>query len=323
MYINITDKKEANNKGSCSSLVNYLEKENRMHLADAPERWFGHNGTEFEPFEVRKCIDANVAKLGRQDAKFYLINISPSQKELCHLEEMFGKGGMSEALKSYAEKVMDEYACNFNRPGVNSNEDLLWFAKLEHHRYYGHNDKEVREGAKRRGELKQGDQRHIQVIVSRKDITNKVKLSPMNASRGKNMEHSKKMGQFDRTAFKRSGEMVFDKEFSFERGLKDRMDYANIQKNGTFEQRKQLDILTAGANMHEDPNGIMPKLAMEISNGLFQSAGVMLEHLGATASKFLDIMLEPVHVPLAQEPNPMSKKKKKIRAQDQSQQLSR
>ncbi|WP_113663071.1 DUF5712 family protein [Pedobacter nanyangensis] len=323
MYINITDKKEANNKGSCSSLVNYLEKENRMHLADAPELWFGHNGAEFEPFEVRKGIDANVAKLGRRDAKFYLINISPSQKELYHLEEMFGKNGMSEALKSYVEKVMDEYARNFNRPGINSNEDLLWFAKLEHHRHYSHNDREVKEGARKKGELKLGDQRHIQIIVSRKDIANKVKLSPMNASRGKNVEHSKKMGQFDRTAFKRCGEMVFDWEFEFERGLKDRMDYANIQKNGTIEQRKQLDILTAGANMHEDPKGIIPKLAVEISNGLFQSAGLMLEHVGTTAPRFLDIMLEPVHMPIAQEPNPMFKKKKKTNEKDQSQQLSR
>lgn len=323
MYINITDKKEANNKGSCSSLVNYLEKENRMHFADAPERWFSHNSAEFEPFEVRKGIDANVAKLGRHDAKFYLINISPSQKELHHLEKMFGKNGMSEAMKRYVEKVMDEYARNFNRPGINSNEDLLWFAKLEHHRYYSHNNREVKDGARKMGELKFGDQRHIQIIVSRKDIANKVKLSPMNASRGKNVEHSKKMGQFDRTAFKRCGEMVFDREFEFERGLKDMMDYSNIQKNGTIEQRKQLDILTAGANMQEDPNRIIPKLAMEISNGLFQSTGVMLEHAGTTASKFLDIMLEPVYVPIAQQPNPMYKKKKKSSEQNQSQRLGR
>jgi hypothetical protein len=43
---------------------------------------------------------------------------------------------------------------------------------------------------------------HVQVIVSRKDITDSIRLSPLNNSRGKNVEHSLKVGQFDRVAFK-------------------------------------------------------------------------------------------------------------------------
>ena len=74
---------------------------------------------------------------------------------------------------------------------------------------------------------------HIQIIVSRKDISNTIKLSPQNTSKGKNKEHSQKLGQIDRTAFKQSGERVFDEYFSFERGLKDTLNYANTMKNGT------------------------------------------------------------------------------------------
>lgn len=38
MYINITDSKTANNKGSSGQLVNYLEKENRLNSAQEPEK---------------------------------------------------------------------------------------------------------------------------------------------------------------------------------------------------------------------------------------------------------------------------------------------
>lgn len=82
---------------------------------------------------------------------------------------------------------------------------MLWYGKLEHFRYYKHNDPEVKNGLRKKGEAKEGEQMHIQIIVTRKDITNKIKLSPMNNSRGKNAAHSAKLGQFDRKAFKQSG----------------------------------------------------------------------------------------------------------------------
>jgi len=135
---------------------------------------------------------------------------------------------------------MDGYAENFNRPNIKGNEDLMWFGKLEHHRYYSYKDKEVKSGAVKSGEVKPGDQMHIQIIVSRKDITNSIKLSPMNTSRGKNTEHSKKLGQFDRSAFKQSGEMLFDKQFDFERKLSDTFHHANILKDGNLAQRREL-----------------------------------------------------------------------------------
>ena len=178
--------------------------------------------------------------MSKVDAKFFLVNISPSQKEITFLKEKYGEDGVKEHLKAYAVSIMDEYARNFKRPGIESGKDLLWFGKLEMHRYYSHKDPEVRQGIKKRGERKEGEQKHIQVIVSRKDITNKIKLSPMNKSKGKNTEHSKKMGQFDRSAFKSSGERLFDAQFSFDRALTETFRYANTQKKGSLEQRMAI-----------------------------------------------------------------------------------
>lgn len=294
MYINITASETGNNKGSCGVLVHYLEKENRLaEKAGEKENWFNGHGKDIKRHTVRMDIDNNVAKLGRDDSKFFLVNISPSQKEIRHLISCYGEEGAKEKLKEFAVSVMDRYAQNFNRPGIESNKDLLWFAKLENYRYYGHKDKEVTNGQKKRGERKKGPQMHVQVIVSRKDITNRIKLSPQNTSRGKNAVHSRKMGQFDRTAFKQSGESLFDEMFDFDRNLKESMEYANTMKNGTLEQRVKLisrekeqemseeysitsgadNSLRAGMEAMEQAAGI----AQEITKATFDILGGLLD----------------------------------------------
>jgi len=240
MFINITGSETGNNKGSSGKLVHYLDKENRLFNHE-PELWFNGDNAEIKSYKVKHALDNNIAKLCRDDSKFFLINISPSWKEIAFLKEEFGQDNMGEALKEFGIKVMDEYAKNFDRPGIESEKDLLWFGKLENHRYYTHKDAEVKSGDKKRGEPKPGEQMHVQIIVSRKDTTNTIKLSPMNNSRGKNLEHSKKLGQFNRAAFKESGEKVFDRYFGFDRGLKDTFRYANIQKNGSVEQKMELE----------------------------------------------------------------------------------
>lgn len=138
---------------------------------------------------------------------------------------------------------MDEYAKNFKRAGIDSNADLLWYAKLEHFRYFSHIDKEVKNGIYTKGDNKVGEQMHIQVIVSRKDNTNKIKLSPMNNSRGLNLSHSLKLGQFDRKTFKQSRESLFDEMFGFNRDLKETIEYSLIMKDGNSEQKQKMFLL--------------------------------------------------------------------------------
>ena len=236
MHINITDSESSDNKGSSGQLVHYLDKENRIANNLSQESWFNGGSFNIPSYQVKSDLDNNIAKLSKTDAKFFLINISPSKKELNHLKELYSEEDVKIKLKEYAISLMSEYAKNFKRRGIDSEKDLLWFAKLENFRYYSYKDKEVKNGTKKRGDVKLGDQMHIQMIVSRKDINNKIKLSPMNKSKGKNAVHSSKMGQFNRHAFINSGEYLFDKTFSFSRAVQDTFKYLNIQKNGTLEE---------------------------------------------------------------------------------------
>jgi hypothetical protein len=241
MYINITQNETGNNKGSSGQLVTYLEKENRVaEKLNQPEYWFNQERDNIQPYDVRYTIDNNIAKLSKDETKFFLINISPSEKEISYLKEQYGENGAKQQLKQYANQVMNDYALNFKRNNINSNKDLVYFGKLENHRYYTYKDEEVKNGHAKKGDQKPGEQMHVQIIVSRKDASNSIKLSPLNNSRGKNQAHSLKVGQFDRVAFKLATEKRFDKMFSYERELKETFKYANILKHGDYEQRLEM-----------------------------------------------------------------------------------
>lgn len=241
MYINITQNETGNNKGSSGQLVTYLEKENRIgEKLNQPEYWFNQERNNIQPYDVRYTIDNNIAKLSKDETKFFLINISPSEKEISYLKEQYGEDGAKQLLKLYANQVMNDYALNFKRNNINSNNDLVYFGKLENHRYYTYKDEEVKNGHAKKGEQKPGEQMHVQIIVSRKDASNSIKLSPLNNSRGKNQAHSLKVGQFDRVAFKQATEKRFDKMFSYERELKETFKYANTLKHGDYEQRLEM-----------------------------------------------------------------------------------
>ncbi|WP_237732392.1 DUF5712 family protein [Flavobacterium sp. UGB4466] len=293
MYINITDSETGNNKGSSGQLVNYLEKENHAALENghAKELWFNTISSEIILQEVKVRIDNNIAKLGRNDAKFYLVNISPSQKEITYLKERFGDQGAQEKLKEYAVCVMDAYARNFKRPGIQDSKNLLWYGKLERYRYYNYRDPEVEQGIVKAGELKTGEQMHVQVIVSRKDSSNKIKLSPMNNSRGSNKEHSARLGQFDRVSFKGSGELIFDQMFGFDRLLKDTMNYALTMKNGSPEQKREIHLLD---QLQNSPTDTERPIFPDRTKGIFQNNSSELEQLtseiGFSTEGLLDIL---------------------------------
>ncbi len=278
MHINITKSEAGNNKGSSSQLISYLEKENRIYPAQRePEYWFNQQRQNIQPYEVRSGIDNNIAKLSKDDAKFFLINISPSEKEIKYLKKQYGEEGARQQLKEFANKVMDEYARNFKRNTINSNNDLVYFGKLENNRYYTYKDLEVRKGLAKKGDPKPGEQMHIQIIVSRKDTTNSIKLSPLNNSKGKNELHSQKVGQFDRTAFKQTAEMLFDKAFGYEREIKETFKYANTLKHGSYEQKCEMkesqekQVKQQQQHNHHNQGGILNTLLGKVSEDYMPS----------------------------------------------------
>jgi len=327
MYINITASETGNNKASSGALVNYLEKENDLKTGKNSvsdyENWFNGVRNDIKRQEVRVKIDNNIAKLGRDDSKFFLINISPSQKELAHLFKQYGESGAKEKLKEFAVNVMDEYAKNFKRPSIHTNTDLLWFGKIENYRYYKYTDKEVKNGIKQKGDRKEGRQMHVQIIVSRKDASNRIKLSPMNNSKGKNEAHSKKLGQFNRVAFKQSGETIFDRLFGFDRGLKETFAHANVHKNGSVAQREQMNILEMSTNQHHNFEHVN-ELARDVADGLFHSVADMVKVTGQSISGFIEAMLEPAQS-IEPDVNPveLAERKRRKRKMQQNQGLGR
>lgn len=275
MFINISNSECGGNIGSYAQLVNYLEKENRVPDL-SKELWFNERSDIVAPFRVRTLIDGNVAKSGKMDGKFYLVNLSPSQKELSYLQERFGEEKVVEKLKEYAIKMMDEYAKNFKRKGMNSSRDLLWFGKEEKLRYYGFKDKQVKDGVRKVGDPKEGLQYHVQIIASRKDITNSIKLSTQNTSRGKNEAHSQKMGQFDLVTFKQSGEDVFDDLFGFERSYQNRLAYATATKKGNRSTRAHYTGIARLLPQFPDLTTSSGKIMREIDRNAFRKKGARI-----------------------------------------------
>jgi len=207
------------NSGSSIGTVTYLghEDEKREEQGLKKEEFFNQHGV-FKSYEVINKIDNNKAKLKNDDAKFYVITVSPSS------EEVKAMGGntkeQSENLRKYInENLMPKYAENFKRDI--KKDDIMYYAKIHH----------------TRGD-KLEDQMHAHIIVSRKDIENKKQISPLTNHRGGNTGAVK--GGFDRVNFYKKAERSFDNQFSFNRPLDKSFDYNNVMKNGSTQDK--IDI---------------------------------------------------------------------------------
>lgn len=184
---------KSGNTGSCHDLVRYLEKE-----TGEGQRFFSHTEQDISPERVIMYIDGNKKALGANDAKFFMLSLNPSQSEQMHLigrkvddfkeltpqekKEVFQK------LEAFTRSAMDEYALNFGRDNIRGGQDLMYYARVETERSYHPEDEEVKQGIARIGEPKPGLNLHVHVIVSRKSLDGKVKLSPGAKSAGNTWE---------------------------------------------------------------------------------------------------------------------------------------
>jgi hypothetical protein len=214
------------NKGSCNSLVNYLMKENLEGKTD--ELFFDYNWNSIEPQQVVQAIDSNKKKLGKDDAKYYSIILAPSKEEIQAILKLGDIVSKTEALKQYTSAFMDEYALNFNRNGLNSGADLVYFAKIEEERVYKGTDKEVKWGDEKSGTQKEGNQDHIHIVVSRKDVTQRLKLSPKTNHISTNKGAVK--GGFERVALFKNAEQLFDTMFEYQRPKEETFEFYNERK---------------------------------------------------------------------------------------------
>ena len=208
------------NNGSCVAVTNYLEHEEleRVQRGQDPEHFFTHNKEHVSAREATYNIDKNKAKLSKKDSKFFVITVSPSSEEI----KAMGKDE-AQRIKNFKRYintgVMNQYAENFGKDL--QAKDLMYYAKIHH----------------TRGN-KEGEQMHAHIIVSRKDLNDKIKLSPMTNHRGTRKGAVK--GGFDREIFVLKSEKYFDLLFNYKRDFKHSFGYQNTMKNGSMEDVKQL-----------------------------------------------------------------------------------
>ncbi len=210
-----------NNAGSSRRLCNYLEHEDleRMEQGIYTEGFFNLTDNDIYKSQVVKDIDSNIGQLLKTDAKFYAIHVSPSEKELRAMGNT--EQEQAEAMKRYIrEVVIPEYARNFNK-GLSA-EDIKFYGKIHFSRDRSSNELNM----------------HCHLIVSRKDQSNKKKLSPL--TNHKNTKKGTVKGGFDRKNLFRQAEQGFDKLFGYQRQLTETFEYYNTMKNGSISE--QLNI---------------------------------------------------------------------------------
>ena len=79
---------------------------------------------------------------------------------------------------------------------------------------------------------------HCHLIVSRKDQTNRKKLSPL--TNHKNTKKGTVTGGFDRVNLFQQAEQGFDKLFNYDRQQTESFDYLNTMKNGSISEQIEV-----------------------------------------------------------------------------------
>ena len=210
-----------NNAGSSRQLASYLEHEDleRMEKGIYTEGFFNLTEDNICKSAVIEDIDSNIGQLLKTDAKFYAIHVSPSERELRAMGNT--EQEQTEAMKRYIREVfIPEYAQNFNKELSAS--DIKFYGKIHFARNRSDNELNM----------------HCHLIVSRKDQSNKKKLSPLT-----NHKSTKKgiiIGGFDRVNLFQQAEQGFDKLFGYDRQLSESFEYANTMKNGSISEQLKL-----------------------------------------------------------------------------------
>lgn len=148
MYVAITPQQLGSSySSSVADYVAYLEKENEERALDSQEHFFNQYNDRIDPETVIKEIDGNTAKLKKKEPKFYSIIVSPSQRELLHIQNS------SEYLKQYTRELMKEYAKSFHRDRTVTVNDIKYYAKIEHERTFRGFEKQILENAPYRKQI--------------------------------------------------------------------------------------------------------------------------------------------------------------------------
>lgn len=230
-----------------------------------------------ERFEDGLNISIRDKDLKIIDGKYYATAHLLNQKEKTAISNSINKNYGKDRDRIYKEITKEKGYNADTRPLTKK--DLMYFGKIETQRKYNHKDKYVQtnkeilkeieklrklkifnkgkinklestlnktESGKiiKEGMKKEGLQYHAHVLISRHDKTmknpaNKISLSPESSQKESYMPNGAKVG-FDRVEFKKAGEEVFDKKFSFDREKEHTFNHYNNQ----IKQMKGLKKVT-------------------------------------------------------------------------------
>ncbi len=263
-----TPKSYAANKGSSSNLIEYLEKENRDREIMEKEHFFNQWHDRISGAKAERLLDNNKGRLSKDESKFYMLTINPSKREMDHIggDRDRLKSYVNDVMDTYAHQFNRYYKDGSQLTG----ENLVYFAKIENQRTYKHNEKRYAEAfTKNRqidkiiweldkekgnekqieslkrsyirngegtiikeGNLKDGHNVHVHIVVHRYDQHQKFKLSPLSNAKntknqevGKEGERKKVKAGFNRDEFVQKCETLFDKKFEYKRGRKESYEY--------------------------------------------------------------------------------------------------
>jgi len=214
------------NTGSCAAYAYYLQHENKWKKDNGLRKdiipFYDRNGEQVSIDTVINTIDGNRKGLHVDDTKFFSVVFAPSRKEAAKLGSTREK--RIKSLQEMLDEMMDRYAAGFGNERIKDHQDLLYFYTI--HEFREDDD----------GNLEPGI--HIHVIVSRKDLTGKFKLSPMTNHRGETSGVIK--SGFNRDAFFRDCEKIYDTTFGFQRRIVDTYDYLNTMKHGNEAEKSVM-----------------------------------------------------------------------------------
>lgn len=210
-----------NNAGSSRQLTSYMEHEDleRMEKGIYTEGFFNLTDDNIYKSNIIKDIDSNIGQLLKTDAKSFAIHVSPSENELRAMGNT--EQEKAEAMKRYIREVfIPEYAKNFNK-GL-SEADIKFYGKIHFDRSRSDNELNM----------------HCHLIVSRKDQSNRKKLSLL--TNHKDTKKGTVTGGFDRVNLFQQAEQGFDRLFGYNRQLSESFDYHNTMKSGFISNQLKL-----------------------------------------------------------------------------------
>lgn len=228
-------------------------------------------------FKDRLSFAIDEKDLKIKDGNYYVSEHLLKEKESYAIQNAVTKEFQNEKENIYNKLATEKGFDMTKRPLTEK--DLMWYGKVETSRTYKHNDKIILENQRSQkehkgnlhrnskgeiikvGDVKEGNQYHVHVVVSRHDKTmenprNKISLSPLANQKENNMNNGAKVG-FDRNNFIQKTETIFDSKFNYNRPLdKSYESYKNQSKSSTSQaienkvtnKGKQLIMKHAGIN---------------------------------------------------------------------------